>query len=327
MISREGSHEDVINEFVKKYNLTPREKDVITILLKNTVSTREISEELNISTYTVRNHFESIFKKTGCENKCDVALVLYNLVIDKLHGFSSFARVPKVLIIDDTLDLATSIKKGLVSHGLQVDISTNPLEGLEKIKNNRYDCIVSDVRMPEMDGRELLAEIKKIFPGWPNVIVMSGYQDYSDMDLLDGGAVGFLKKPFEVEKLFKLIRNYYIEDLDLRNRMLTDESSVKAVIKAKIDLGRSSIGRGGVFVPLEPYPRLKKCDVGHVYDFKFESDFIPGQMRVTAEVVWKRMEGEEPGVGLRFLTVTPLLENYLKTYVLENKVSSFIPSH
>jgi DNA-binding NarL/FixJ family response regulator len=327
MLIKQNSHIDVLNEFAKKYSLTPREVDIISVLLQNIVNTREISEKLSISTYTVRNHFENIFKKTNCENKCDVALLLYNLVIDKLQGFSSFAKVPKVLVIDDTVEFTEGLDRELSGHGLAVEVSNDPLEALDKIKKNRYDCVVCDVRMPGMDGRELLFEIKRIFPAWPNVILMSGYSDYSQEDLLDIGAIDFISKPFAVESLFKIIRNYYVEDLDTRNRMLTDESDVIAVIKSKINLEKSSIGRGGVYVPLDQYPRLKKCDVGGTYDFKFAAENIPGQIRVTAEVEWKRTDGEEPGIGLRFLTLTPHLDHYMKQHVIENKITSFIPAH
>ncbi|MDJ0722794.1 MAG: response regulator [Desulfobacterales bacterium] len=67
----------------------------------------------------------------------------------------------RVLVVDDEPDFALLVQGNLQKEGFDVDVAYNGMEGLEKIKQNPPDAVVLDVMMPEMDGYEVCAQMKK----------------------------------------------------------------------------------------------------------------------------------------------------------------------
>lgn len=67
----------------------------------------------------------------------------------------------KILVIDDEVDLTTTIKKGLEKKGLTVDTYNDPQEALENFIPNEYDLLLLDIRMPKINGFEVYRELKK----------------------------------------------------------------------------------------------------------------------------------------------------------------------
>lgn len=110
----------------------------------------------------------------------------------------------KVLIVED----AKMIRKGISTMVGRCGIPIgeileckNGLEALEIIKNNRVDVMITDIRMPKMDGITLVKELQKQ-PYIPKIIVISGYDDFSfAVDLLRCGAREYLLKPIKREDL------------------------------------------------------------------------------------------------------------------------------
>lgn len=71
----------------------------------------------------------------------------------------------KILIVDDEADLKNVLKRGLEMTGFQVSTECDPLEALANFKGGEYGLIISDIRMPKMDGFELVDKLSKIDPG------------------------------------------------------------------------------------------------------------------------------------------------------------------
>ena len=71
------------------------------------------------------------------------------------------AEKRRILVVDDEPDFALLVQGNLQKEGFDVDVAYNGVEGLEKIKQNPPDAIVLDVMMPEKDGYEVCAELKK----------------------------------------------------------------------------------------------------------------------------------------------------------------------
>src|SRR5215468_3565491 len=110
-----------------------------------------------------------------------------------------------VYVIDDDEAMRDSLHFLLDSSGYQVklfDTATSFLEALPKLE---FGCVVSDVRMPGIDGIELLKRMKALRCGFP-IVVMTGHGDVPlAVEAMKLGAMDFLEKPFEDERLIVMI--------------------------------------------------------------------------------------------------------------------------
>lgn len=97
------------------------------------------------------------------------------------------------------------LKSWLVRQNYSVDTATSVDEAKQKVKNEAYDLILSDIRMPEADGFSFLSWIKK-FDSDILVIMMTGYADIETaVESMKSGAVDYIAKPIEAESLYKKI--------------------------------------------------------------------------------------------------------------------------
>lgn len=119
----------------------------------------------------------------------------------------------RVLVADDDSSLLELYEAIFVKHGFEVKVVLNGFEALNALKESHYDLLLSDIKMPVMDGVELLAEIRKIDPRIPLVILVSGYSEFSEDDLMGKGANAFLSKPLKGSELIHKVN----ELLSLRN--------------------------------------------------------------------------------------------------------------
>ena len=116
-----------------------------------------------------------------------------------------------ILVIDDEQIVLKSIKKFLEGHGYGVEIAQSGAEALEKIQKEKFDLIISDVRMPGMSGVETLKEIREKYQEQNNIkiptIIITGYSsDEAQDQAADLGVVDFLYKPFELEEFYKTVK-------------------------------------------------------------------------------------------------------------------------
>src|SRR2546428_7531399 len=108
-------------------------------------------------------------------------------------------NTPRILIIDDDISLLEALPHmiSLRIHGVQVDTSDSALRALEQIQTCDYDAIVSDIKMPEMDGLELLARIQELRPEIPTLLI-TGHGDQTLVtQALRSGAYDFIQKPID----------------------------------------------------------------------------------------------------------------------------------
>ena len=115
--------------------------------------------------------------------------------------------IRKVLIVDDDQIWLRLIKKKFEGYSDAFDTETavDGLEAVEKLKEHAVSLVVTDLQMPNMDGLTLLAHLSEQYPDIP-VIIMTAYSSpNSKKSVLDGGAAGYIEKPFVVEDLAKKI--------------------------------------------------------------------------------------------------------------------------
>ena len=112
----------------------------------------------------------------------------------------------KVLVVDDDKVLQSSVREALEFHHFAVDVADNGKEALSAVYKEKYDLVVMDVNMPEMDGIEALTEIKKYDPSII-VIILTAYSNVSDaVKVVKEGAYNYLEKPITSENLVALIK-------------------------------------------------------------------------------------------------------------------------
>ncbi len=125
----------------------------------------------------------------------------------------------KVLVVDDDKVLQNSVKEALVYHSFVVDVANNGKEALHAVYKDKYDLVVMDVNMPEMDGISALTEIKKVDPS-VIVIILTAFSNVSDaVKVVKEGAYNYLEKPISSENLVALIKR------SLKARSLVETSA------------------------------------------------------------------------------------------------------
>ncbi len=112
----------------------------------------------------------------------------------------------RVLVVDDDKVLQQSVKQALEYHYFKVDVADNGKEAVGAVYREKYDLVVMDVNMPEMDGLQALTEIKK-HDSSIIVLILTAYSNVSDaVRAVKEGAYNYLEKPITSENLVALIK-------------------------------------------------------------------------------------------------------------------------
>lgn len=111
----------------------------------------------------------------------------------------------KVLVIDDEDIVRTSCIRVLSPEGYQVSVAQNGMEGIRMIEEENFDVVLTDLKMPDMDGIEILKKIKK---EWPSieVIIITGYQAIdAAKKSINLGAFEYIEKPFTPDVVLQAV--------------------------------------------------------------------------------------------------------------------------
>lgn len=112
----------------------------------------------------------------------------------------------KILLIDDDETLCVVLGEELEQENFAVTCSFSGREGLSNLVLDTYNLVILDYNMPEMDGYEVLVQIKKTFPMLPVMIVTGDADIEMKKKFIDIGANEFVKKPFEFEDFLKRVQ-------------------------------------------------------------------------------------------------------------------------
>ena len=113
----------------------------------------------------------------------------------------------KILIIDDERSIRNSLKEILVDEGYDVDVAENGVQGCQMVDKEKYSVIFCDIKMPEMDGLEVLDRLMGM--GIDSAVVMiSGHGDINiAVDCIKKGAFDFIQKPLDLNRILITIKN------------------------------------------------------------------------------------------------------------------------
>ena len=131
-----------------------------------------------------------------------------------------------ILIIDDEKEILFIFKELLELNGFKVQVANNGKQGIEIFRSQEFDLVITDIRMPEMDGLEVIKHLKKI-DQYIEIIVLTGYAtvDVAIKTLKEGRAFNFFNKPVENYDSFLNTIHQAIEKrkLRIRNNLLFTE--------------------------------------------------------------------------------------------------------
>jgi len=137
----------------------------------------------------------------------------------------------KVWIVDDDKSIRWVLEKALMKEDVSITSFADPRLVLEQIQRETPDVIISDIRMPGMDGIKLLEEIKQQSPNVP-VIIMTAYSDLDRaVSAFREGAFEYLSKPFDVDEVINLVKKAIQEkDADESTKKVTNIKNVDEII-------------------------------------------------------------------------------------------------
>ena len=143
----------------------------------------------------------------------------------------------KILIIEDELAIRNVLSNIIQEEdsSYEVELAENGIEGLEKITNNSFDLVLCDIKMPKMDGIDLLTKAMEIQPEL-TLIMISGHGDIDTaVDCIKKGAFDYISKPPDLNRLLNTIRN----GLDRKNLVIQNKVLKKKVSKKYQMIGNS----------------------------------------------------------------------------------------
>ena len=211
----------------------------------------------------------------------------------------------RILIVDDDEALLEALPEALRMrmNGIQIDTSPSALAALELIRNVDYDAIVSDIKLPGMDGLALLTEIKELRPGTPTLLITGHGEHDLAVRALRGGAYDFVQKPID--------RDYFVASLERAIRMRWLD---RQVAQQRIELERHArvlqhVDRGVFLVDDRGIVRYWNPAAQAITGLEAESivggradDVIPGWVAIGPEIP----TATEPGPGSLLSKTLPL---------------------
>jgi len=113
----------------------------------------------------------------------------------------------RILVIDDERSIRNTLKDILEFEKYQVELAEDGFKALELLKNSDFDVILCDIKMPGMDGIEVLQKVEELKPDTP-VVMISGHGNIDTaVESIKKGAFDFIEKPLDLNRLLITLRN------------------------------------------------------------------------------------------------------------------------
>lgn len=155
-----------------------------------------------------------------------------------LKGEAIMEQAIRLLIVDDERRFLDAIAARLRKRGFDVDTANNGPDALAKARDKRFDIALLDLKMPGMDGSEVLRALKQEHD-FLEVVILTGHGSLeSAVELTKLGAFGYLPKPYELDKLLETLLQAF--EARLKKKFASDEAKMEAIMSAGI--GESPLG-------------------------------------------------------------------------------------
>jgi len=228
----------------------------------------------------------------------------------------------KLLIVDDEPGIRESLQEYLEFEGFNVSVASCGEEALVLVRDNSFDLIISDIRMPHGDGKFLVQKLRERDLLNPPVLFMSGFTDMSVEEAYHIGARGILSKPFQPQDLISRIQSLMknlgaptSQDQEFIDIKIPTKNIESAVSQKKLNCGQY-----GLFISAEDL----MPSVGDRVRIEFEDQSLLGDGVVRWIRAYERI-GQVKGFGLELMKTSEHLGKAIEAYVQENRVLSVIP--
>ena len=137
----------------------------------------------------------------------------------------------KVLLIDDEKDFIEALAERMESRGMNVSATVSPKEGLDIVEKETFDAIILDLKMPEMDGLEVLKKIKDKNPDL-QIILLTGHATVQKgIEAMKLGAMDLLEKPVDIATLTEKIKKAQAKKMILVEKKT--EEKIRKIMTSK----------------------------------------------------------------------------------------------
>jgi two-component system response regulator PilR (NtrC family) len=144
-------------------------------------------------------------------------------------------KAVNILLVDDDHSLRNMLSFVLGKEGYQVEEAQSGLEALKKLKDRKYDLVISDIRMPDLNGIELLKKIKLHDEEIPVIMITAYAATHDAIEAMKLGAEDYIMKPFDLEELKIIInkslhkKNIEKENIELKQK-LSDREKFENIV-------------------------------------------------------------------------------------------------
>lgn len=147
-------------------------------------------------------------------------------------------HVIKLLIVDDETRFLAALARRLGKRGFSVATATNGADAIEMARREKFDIALLDLKMPGMDGGELLRSLKAEHRFLEAVILTGHGSLESAVELTKSGAFTYLPKPYEIEKLVEVLKDAY--EARLKRKFAADHEKMDRILE--LAGGESALG-------------------------------------------------------------------------------------
>jgi two-component system, NtrC family, response regulator AtoC len=217
----------------------------------------------------------------------------------------------KILIADDEINAREGLRKALINEYRSIDIAADGDEAYKKSQNNSYDLLITDVRMPGMDGMTLLKKVKQDKPDI-NVIVLTAYGDIKmAVEAMKYGAYNYLTKPVDLDELEVLVEQ------------ILDKNQLELEIEYHRERDNKAEGFEGIIGQSEPINDLIQ-QIKQVAPTK-ANVLITGETGTGKELVAQAIHNLSPRMNRLFVPIqcAALSENLLESELFGHERGAF----
>lgn len=220
-----------------------------------------------------------------------------------------------ILVVDDEPNYLIVLSELLKEEGFEIFTAPGGVQGLEVIRNNDLDLVITDMQMPGMDGLEFLQEIKEIQPELPVIMITAFAEVEKAVAAMQAGAFNYLAKPFSNNELLVNI-----------NKAIDHYSIIRENVLLRKEM-RSRVGFGDL---VGKNPRMLKIyDLIEKVSPTSASVLVVGESGTGKELVAKEIHLNSPRKNNAFITVNcaAMDENLLESELFGHEKGAFAGAH
>lgn len=242
----------------------------------------------------------------------------------------AFLNGKTILVVDDEIELRNILSDEFKASKANVLVAENGEQALQLVAKNNVDAVVSDIKMPVVNGIELLDRLRSINPYRPIIILITGYSDITVEEAFHKGVDGLFSKPCDLDILVQTVHRALIPEKD---RWVGNKSTVETKLNIELQLDSIheaidskilSVGRGGMFVAVD----VANVEVGVPVSFRINGVKDHLKFEGTGICRWVRSKNEnnlQKGIGIEFHSMSESSFDSLSKIIAKLNPKTFIP--